>query len=103
MSVEPVAFLASAQADAIESRLNAAAAPGAVAPGFDNWLSGEISRVNQQLLGAQKQTNDLALGKTQNLHDVMISIEEARLGLQLMVQIRTRALEAYQEILRMQV
>ena len=55
------------------------------------------------MLAADKQLRELALGGTQNLHEVMIAVEEAKLSLQLMVQIRNRALEAYQDVLRMQI
>jgi flagellar hook-basal body complex protein FliE len=101
VSVEAVAFLPSATADAIESRLGGAAAPAA--PGFAASLAAEIGKVNDQMHNADKQVQDLALGKASNLHDVMIALEETKLSFQLMVQIRTRALEAYQDILRMQV
>jgi flagellar hook-basal body complex protein FliE len=104
MSVEAVAgFLPSAAADKIESRLAGPAGGTASAPGFGAWLSREIGHVNQQIQNTDKQVQDLALGKTANLHDVMIALEETKLSFQLMMQIRTRALEAYQEILRMQV
>jgi flagellar hook-basal body complex protein FliE len=93
-----VGFLPSAALQALESRAQAAAPAD-----FSSWLSTEIDRVNGQLLAADKQIRDLALGKSQNLHEVMIAIEEAKLSLQLMVQIRTRALEAYQDVLRMQI
>jgi flagellar hook-basal body complex protein FliE len=98
MSVEPVAFLQSASADAIEARLN-----GPAAPGFGAMLTRELGQVNEQILNTDKQVQNLALGKTSNLHEVMIALEETKLSFNLMVQIRTRALEAYQDILRMQI
>jgi len=98
MSLDPVAFLQSAGADAIKTRLN-----GPAAPGFGDMLTRELGQVNQQILNTDKQVQDLALGKTSNLHEVMIALEETKLSFNLMVQIRSRALEAYQDILRMQV
>ena len=99
MSVEAIGFLPSARAEAIESKL----AGGPAAPGFAGWLTHEIAQANDRMQALDRQVQDLALGKASNLHDVMISLEETRLSFQLMVQIRNRALEAYQDILRMQV
>ena len=69
---------------------------------FGTWLTSAVGRVNQQLVQADQGLRELAAGETQNLHQVMISLEEARLGVQLLVQVRNRLLEAYQEVLRMQ-
>ena len=98
MSVEAVSFIPSARAEAIEAKLT-----GPAAPGFGAALAAEIGKVNDKMQSADKQVQDLALGKAANLHDVMIALEETKLSFQLMVQIRTRALEAYQDILRMQI
>lgn len=103
MSIEAVSFIPSATAQAIESKLPGAAASGTAAPNFGDWLSREIAQVNGKIQSADKQVQDLALGKAGNLHDVMIALEESKLSFQLMVQVRTRLLEAYQDILRMQV
>ena len=96
--VESIGFLPSAGLDALEARLSKP-----VSADFASWLSAEVSKVNAQLLGADKQVQELAMGKTQNLHDVMIALENARMSFQLMVQLRNRALEAYQDVLRMQI
>jgi flagellar hook-basal body complex protein FliE len=99
MSIEAVGFIPSARAETIESRL----AGPAAGPGFSGWLTREIAQANDRMQALDHQVQDLALGKAANLHDVMIALEETRLAFQLMVQIRNRALEAYQDILRMQV
>jgi flagellar hook-basal body complex protein FliE len=38
-----------------------------------------------------------------NLHQVMLHLEESRIGLQLLLQVRNRVLEAYQDVMKMQV
>jgi flagellar hook-basal body complex protein FliE len=76
--------------------------PGA-APGFAQWLATEVSATNQKIAIAHEGVQRLAAGETGNLHDVMIGIEQARLQFQLLVQVRNRMLEAYQDLLRMQV
>ena len=66
-------------------------------------VSAGIENVNQQLLSANTATQRLAAGDVENLHQVMIQLEEAKLSFQLLVQVRNRALEAYQEVMRMQI
>jgi len=70
---------------------------------FLNWLSREMTAVNQQIQGAELQVQQLATGEQDNLHQVMLSLEKAKLGFELAVQVRNRLLEGYQEIMRMQV
>lgn len=105
MSVEPVGFLpaiaaAAAQPDAAVA---AAASPQPAPAGFGDWFVRGMEEVNGQLNGSQAELQGLALGEAQNLHQVMIRLEETKLAFQLMVQVRNRLLEAYQEVMRMQV
>ena len=46
---------------------------------------------------------ELASGGTATLHDTMLAIEKAELSFRLMMQVRNKIVEAYQEVLRMQV
>lgn len=88
--------------DAVEAGalpLPAAAGGGA---GFARWIEQELSRVNTQLQGADRMAQDLALGEVDNLHHVMIEMEKAKLSLQLLLQVRNHVLDAYQEVVRMQ-
>ncbi len=59
--------------------------------------------MNSQLQRVDADLQRLALGDAQNLHQVMINLEEAKLSFQLLVQVRNHALEAYQEIMKMQI
>jgi flagellar hook-basal body complex protein FliE len=45
---------------------------------------------------------DLAAGKPVELHEVMISLEKARLSVQTFVQVRNKLVESYQDLMRMQ-
>lgn len=69
---------------------------------FKNMLSDALTKVNDDLLGAEKLTQDFALGKDVELHQVVTATEQASLALQLTIQIRNKVQEAYQEIMRMQ-
>ncbi|MCE3261347.1 MAG: hypothetical protein K0R43_426 [Pseudoduganella sp.] len=77
-----------------------AAAPAGT---FSTWFGQQLDGVNQQLQQAELGMQQLAAGTSGNVHAVMIDLEQAKLALQLLVQVRTHALEAYQEVLRMQV
>ncbi len=70
---------------------------------FAAALSGSIAEVNQAQLAADDAAKQIAAGETKNLHEAMIKLEEADISLRLMVQVRNKAVEAYQEIMRMQV
>lgn len=97
MAVEPL-FLAPSR----EIALQPSTVP-ASKQDFGMWLASAVGDVNQQLVRADHGLQQLAAGETQNLHQVMIALEEARIGVQLLAQVRNRLLEAYQEVLRMQV
>ena len=70
---------------------------------FTNWLSEQVNVTNDQINTADQALQDLAVGKTDNLHHVMLSLEKAKLSLELVVQVRNKLLEGYQELLRMQI
>ncbi len=70
---------------------------------FGEWFAQELGEVNAKLKGAEQGLQQLATGSAANLHDVMIRLEEARLTFQVAVQFRSRVLEAYQDVMRMQV
>lgn len=73
------------------------------ATGFADFLKNAINEVNalQQHSAAMKEK--LVLGEIDNIHQVMIAAEKANLSFQLTLQIRNKVVEAYQEIMRMQV
>lgn len=85
-------------------------APGAVpssraqgARDFKDVFTRYLKDVDGLQLEADKAVRDLMVGKTENLHEVIASLSEADLTFRLMMQIRNRLVEAYQQIMRMQV
>jgi flagellar hook-basal body complex protein FliE len=70
---------------------------------FGQLVSSGIAEVNQQLMASQVDLQRLATGDVQNLHQVMMGLEETRLSFQLLLQVRNRMLEAYQDVMKMQV
>jgi flagellar hook-basal body complex protein FliE len=79
------------------------AAPQAADVDFGRMVTEGLDQVNQQLLGSQVDLQRLATGDVQNLHQVMIRLEESRLSLQFLLQVRSRLLEAYQDVMKMPV
>ncbi len=96
--IEPIAAAGLATPDVLP-----AVAPQAPAPGFGDWFSQQLSGVNTTLVNADHEIQRLASGEVQNLHEVMIHMEEAKLSFQLLAQVRNHLLDAYQEVMRMQV
>ncbi|WP_137939833.1 flagellar hook-basal body complex protein FliE [Chitinivorax sp. B] len=69
---------------------------------FAAWFDGQVQQVSQQIAVADQGLQKLAMGDASNLHHVMLQLEEAKLSVQLFVQVRNRMLEAYQDVMRMQ-
>ena len=70
---------------------------------FSDLLKDGILEVNQSAKVAEKAATDIAVGKNSNIHEAMLAATKAELGFNLMVQIRNKAIESYQEVMRMQV
>ena len=83
--------------DSREQGLNAAG------ESFGAYLKNSFNHVNELLGMADVKANEMAVGKAENLHEAMITFEKADTAFKLLVQVRNRAIEAYQEIIRMQV
>lgn len=70
---------------------------------FAQSLNKAIGEVNEAQKVADRKMEELATGRTDNIAEVMIAAEKADISLRLMTQIRNKILDAYQEIMRMQV
>jgi flagellar hook-basal body complex protein FliE len=70
---------------------------------FSSLLGKMVSDVNAQQQTAAQSVNALQSGQNVPLHQAVISMEEANVSFQLMVEVRNRLLESYQEVMRMQI
>ena len=71
--------------------------------GFADMLTQAIDQTNKAQVDANSAVTDLVTGKADNLHEVMLSMEEADVSMRMLVQIRNKVVDAYKEIIQMQV
>ena len=71
--------------------------------GFGDLLNQFVGEVNDKQIASGQAVNDLLAGKDIPLHQAMIAMQEAGVAFQLMVEVRNKLLEGYQELMRMQV
>jgi flagellar hook-basal body complex protein FliE len=71
--------------------------------GFAQMLDGLVASVDAKQAQADAITNKVLLGDSTQLHQSVIAMQEATTALSLMVQVRNKLVESYQELMRMQV
>jgi len=70
---------------------------------FASMLGKMVSDVNAQQKISAQAVSALQSGQNVPLHQAVIAMEEANVSFQLMVEVRNRLMDAYQEIMRMQI
>ena len=70
---------------------------------FSDMLKKSLEAVNEAQLNSDRLTNALAAGQNVELHDVMIAAQKASILLEATVEFRNKVIEAYQEVMRMQI
>ena len=70
---------------------------------FGQMLKSTLSEVNHLQHNADDAVQKLATGQNKDIHNTMIAMEKAGVAFQLTMQVRNKMLEAYQEVMRMQV
>jgi flagellar hook-basal body complex protein FliE len=108
-SITPLATSLLTRLDQVQSPsgLPPAIAPGASpstvpTDGFGTMLDGLISSVDAKQSAAQAQTTQVLLGDSGQLHQSVIAMQEASVAFSLMVEVRNKLIESYQELMRMQ-
>lgn len=71
--------------------------------GFGNIIESLVSNVDAKGAAARSLTRDVLLGKTDQIHQSVIAMQEASVAFQLMVEVRNKVVESYQELMRMPV
>ncbi len=70
---------------------------------FGEYLTDALKKTNALQLKADERTAALAAGKVEDISEVIVAAQKAEIAMQLTLQLRNRAVSAYQEIMRMQV
>jgi len=70
---------------------------------FAKIMTDMVSQVNERQQAADQAVQEVQAGGAKNLHQAMIALEEADISLRFLVQVRNKAMDAYQEIMRLQV
>lgn len=80
-------------------------APGTTAPtgGFGQMLDGLVGTVEAKNSAASELTRKVLLGDSDQLHQSVIAMQEASVAFSMMVEVRNKLVESYQELMRMQV
>lgn len=70
---------------------------------FRNAFEFAIDQVDAAQTEASNQVESFIAGEQENLHEVMIKLNQAKTTFQLMVEVRNKMMDAYQELFRMQI
>jgi flagellar hook-basal body complex protein FliE len=72
-------------------------------PNFGAVLKDAIFTVNELQKQSDQEIQKLMTGESQDLHATLIAVQKADVSFQMMMQVRNKIVQAYQEIMRMQV
>nr|WP_100332010.1 flagellar hook-basal body complex protein FliE [Bacillus xiapuensis] len=70
---------------------------------FSSYLKESISKLNQAEAKSAEMTDKLVRGENVDLHQVLIASKKASVTMQLTMEVRNKVVEAYQEMMRMQI
>jgi flagellar hook-basal body complex protein FliE len=77
--------------------------PAAGDPGFKHLLQEQIDRVNQLQRDATEAIEDLATGRRDDVESVLIATQKADTAFRLLLQVRNKVLDAYDEVKQMRI
>jgi flagellar hook-basal body complex protein FliE len=107
MAVSPIVPVTtpipSAPVAELRSAGSAQQADGPNGASFGDLLSNAVGKLNASLNQADELAMRLAAGDDVDVHQVMIAMESASIGLQTAIQVRNKAVDAYREIMAMPV
>ena len=71
--------------------------------GFSNLLARAVAEVDGRMQVADAEKTKVLTGESTNMHQAVIAMQEASVAFSLMVEVRNKLVESYQELMRMQV
>jgi flagellar hook-basal body complex protein FliE len=100
--IEPAAAVGAASATSAAAAMPEPASNAPATDAFARLFSQGLAEVNSSVGAAEQAMSNLAAGKPVEMHAVMIELERAQLSVQTFVQVRNKLVEAYQDLMRMQ-
>ncbi|MDR2349068.1 MAG: flagellar hook-basal body complex protein FliE [Deltaproteobacteria bacterium] len=71
-------------------------------PGFAEHLKATFEKTNNMQFQAKTAMEELATGRNGNIHETLLSMSKAETSFKMLMQVRNKVLNAYQEVQRMQ-
>jgi flagellar hook-basal body complex protein FliE len=84
-------------------RMNAESGASGEVRSFADTLKAAVNSVNELSQESNEQLQKLATGENKNIPEVMIAAEKSAVAFKLLMQVRNKMIEAYQEVMKMQV
>ncbi len=81
---------------------NFKASAAAPQTGFMEALKGNLEKVNDMQNSKSELVTSFAAGKEQNVHELMISLQKAGLAMSMTSAVRSKIMQSYQELTKMQ-
>lgn len=79
-----------------------AAAPPAGGPDFGDLLKQALQEVNEAQHVAEVEARNLMTGESTDMHTAILAVQKADVSFQMMMAVRSKLIEAYREVMRMQ-
>ena len=70
---------------------------------FSDVLKKAVNDLNALEDDSSRKVNSLVTGRLENVHDIMISMEKSKIGLNMAIEVRNKLIEGYKEVMRMQI
>ena len=102
MMIQSISLSQLGQAKTIEAKPTGQTTPAELTQTFGEYLQTAINQVNEQEQNVHKLNDQYLVGQV-DVTQVLLASEQAHLNLQLTSQVRNKIIEAYQEIMRMQI
>ena len=100
MEIAPIPGITPATPASAASAATAASGVSRGASSFSELLEQALGEADRLQKDADRAVADLATGELQDIHEVVLSLAQADLSFRMMVEVRNRVLEAYQEVMR---
>ncbi len=94
---------ASSSLDQISSDISAQKGSDQATGSFESTLSGFINNVNDLQNSANNAIDQMATGQAADVHEVMVAMEKAKISFDLLMEVRNKMLDAYKQIMQMQI